>query len=304
MDACSTLSSEICDTVNKRMENMDKTFNDCLERERVRIQLNKGEYGSVFGRTNTETVISQPLKEPDDQKSNISTSSSKRADAEAELAAKIEQAKAVQMLQAQQAKLEKLETEWKLKETQMLAEIKEKEAEMKSKLEEEKSKLQQLKAESEVKVAEARVRAYTSFEGEIDKSPLGSTNTEYKPLLNPQTPAFEPRQAPPLKSTPEETSFAQENILTQAIASSFALSRLPVPELTTFTGDPLKFIDWKVFFMAPIDQKPLPVSEKMLYLKSYLAGEARRAVEGFFGRLQFKSAGKLKAKATMFVLWK
>ncbi len=89
---------------------MDKTFNDCLERERVRMQLNKGEYGSVFGRTNTETVISQPLKEPDDQKSNISTSSSKRADAEAELAAKIEQAKAVQMLQAQQAKLEKLET--------------------------------------------------------------------------------------------------------------------------------------------------------------------------------------------------
>ncbi|XP_049419820.1 uncharacterized protein LOC125880984 [Epinephelus fuscoguttatus] len=73
-------------------------------------------------------------------------------------------------------------------------------------------------------------------------------------------------------------------MLTQAIASSFALSRLPVPGLTTFTGDPLKFIDWKVFFMALIDQKPLPVSEKMLYLKSYLAGEARRAVEGFFYR--------------------
>lgn len=36
--------------------------------------------------------------------------------------------------------------------------------------------------------------------------------------------------------------------------------------------------------MALIDQKPLPVCEKMLYLKHYLAGEARKAVEGFFYR--------------------
>lgn len=36
--------------------------------------------------------------------------------------------------------------------------------------------------------------------------------------------------------------------------------------------------------MALIDQKPLPVSEKMFYLKSYLAGEACKAVEGFFYR--------------------
>lgn len=90
MDACSTLSSEICDIVNKQMENIDRAFNDCLERERVRMQLNKEEYGSVFGRTNTETVVSQSLKEPDDQVSNIYMSSSKRADAEAELAAKVE----------------------------------------------------------------------------------------------------------------------------------------------------------------------------------------------------------------------
>ncbi|XP_021324883.3 uncharacterized protein [Danio rerio] len=76
----------------------------------------------------------------------------------------------------------------------------------------------------------------------------------------------------------------EEVSLAQAIASSLTLSRLPVPEPTTFTGDPLKFIDWKISFMALIDQKPFPASEKMLYLKSYLAGEARKAVEGFFYR--------------------
>lgn len=36
--------------------------------------------------------------------------------------------------------------------------------------------------------------------------------------------------------------------------------------------------------MALIGHKPLPAGEKMLYLKSYLAGEARKAVEGFFYR--------------------
>lgn len=72
--------------------------------------------------------------------------------------------------------------------------------------------------------------------------------------------------------------------MTQAIASSFTLSRLRVPEPIIFTGDPLKFVDWKVSFMALIGQKPLPDGEKMLYLKNYLAGEARKAVEGFFYR--------------------
>ncbi|KAL0199661.1 hypothetical protein M9458_002848, partial [Cirrhinus mrigala] len=37
-------------------------------------------------------------------------------------------------------------------------------------------------------------------------------------------------------------------------------------------------------FTTLINRKPIPVSEKMLYSKSYLTGEARKAVEGFFYR--------------------
>jgi len=36
--------------------------------------------------------------------------------------------------------------------------------------------------------------------------------------------------------------------------------------------------------MALIDHQPLPAHEKMFYLKNYLSGEARKAVEGFFFR--------------------
>jgi len=70
----------------------------------------------------------------------------------------------MQKIHAQQARLDKLESEWKCKETQMLAEIKQKEAEIKLKLELEKTRLQQLQADNEVKVAAARVRAYNNFD--------------------------------------------------------------------------------------------------------------------------------------------
>lgn len=75
--------------------------------------------------------------------------------------------------------------------------------------------------------------------------------------------------------------FWQESVsLDQAIASSLSMNCLPVPEPTTFSGDPLSFTDWKMSFVAMIDQKTLPASES--YLKNDFAGEARKFVEGFF----------------------
>lgn len=250
-----------------------EVFNDQLEKERVRQILNKQEYGSVFGKTNTETVFSEPSEKLDNISNANSRASSKRADAEAELAAKVVQAKAMQELHAQQSKLDELENEWKAKE-----------AEMKLKIGREKIRLQQLQADSDVNVA-ARVKAYNDCDSLIHvgeeaqlQIPPGCQSTVKTPL-NPQATLFQPHYAPQGTLTNQsEVNLARE------IASSFTLSRLPVPEPTTFTGDPLKFIDWQLSFNALIDQKPLPVAEKMLFLKSYLGGEARKAVEGFFYR--------------------
>ncbi|CAH2277109.1 Hypothetical predicted protein [Pelobates cultripes] len=126
---------EICDLTSKRLENIDAIFNDRLEKERVRMVLNKEEYESVFGNTETETAFSESLQGSDSSSRATSRSSSRRA--EADLAPKIEQAKAMQQMREQQAKLNKLESKLKLKEAQMLAEIK-------LKLDEEKTRLQQL----------------------------------------------------------------------------------------------------------------------------------------------------------------
>lgn len=282
----------------------------------MREILNKNDHGSIFGCTNTETLTSEASSvhsfpqskqakakaEPSLQMgilgmakrktetssihSTLSTVSSKRAEAKAELAVKLERAKAMQKIQAQQTKLCKMENEWKQSEAKMLAEIKQKEAEMHLKQEKERLRLKWLEAENEVEVAAARVRAYKNLEGSVHNNEEGSELAEIPSVhqgmesrnsLNPRAVSFLPQ------TLPEITSQDTAN-LAQAIASSLSVSRLSPHELITFSGDPLKFVDWKTSFMALIDQKPLPACEKMLYLKHYLTGEARKAVEGFFYR--------------------
>lgn len=51
MDACVTLTKDICDLISIRLETVNQDYNDQLEKERVRETLNKVEYGSVFGHT-------------------------------------------------------------------------------------------------------------------------------------------------------------------------------------------------------------------------------------------------------------
>ncbi|XP_043973047.1 uncharacterized protein LOC122831155 [Gambusia affinis] len=284
MEACVTLTKEICDLINNRTETIDKDYNSHLEKERVRETLNKDEYGSIFGHTQTETVSSSKSSEGSSSHSNSSSTNDNKADAQAELAAKVEQSKATKEIQAQ-AQLQKLENEWKLKESKMLSEMKQKEVEMQQQLDQERAKLQRLKEEKEIAVAAARVRAYDEFERCVSNvkevedlnyrtNPVFSRD---KPCLNPDATSFQPYQ-----SAPEVTTNPETSNLAEAIASSLSMSRLPVPEPIVFSGDPLRFTDWKMSFMTLIDRKPLPASEKMFYLRNYLAGEARKAVEGFF----------------------
>ena len=153
-------------------------------------------------------------------------------------------------------------------------------------MEQERAILQQLQTEKDVAIAAARVRAYDDLEGfeNHDEAINDRTNSacyrrETNPRLNPNAASFQPHQAAP------EVTMTQESVsLAQAIASSLSMNRLPVPEPTKFSGDPLRFTDWKMSFIALIDRKPLPPSEKMFYLKMYLAGEAPKAVEGLFYR--------------------
>ncbi|KAK0146795.1 hypothetical protein N1851_013915 [Merluccius polli] len=70
--------------------------------------------------------------------------------------------------------------------------------------------------------------------------------------------------------------------LISALAEAISASRLPTPEPAVFTGDPLKFNDWRLSFVTLIDRKNIPKNEKLYYLRQYLGGTAKKAVEGFF----------------------
>lgn len=66
------------------------------------------------------------------------------------------------------------------------------------------------------------------------------------------------------------------------LAEAISANRLPTPEPALFTGDPLKFKDWRLSFDTLIDRKNIPKNEKLYYLRKYLGGAAKKAVEGFF----------------------
>lgn len=81
-----------------------------------------------------------------------------------------------------------------------------------------------------------------------------------------------------LAATPKKSEMSS---LADAIQDSLAMNRLPVPEPTVFTGDPLMFVKWKLSFQTIIGKKKVSAAEKMYYLQKYLSGPALRAIEGY-----------------------
>ncbi|KAK3085303.1 hypothetical protein FSP39_001304 [Pinctada imbricata] len=70
--------------------------------------------------------------------------------------------------------------------------------------------------------------------------------------------------------------------LAKSLADQVHLGRLPAPEPSVFMGDPLKYPGWKVSFETLIEQRKIPVSERIHYLKKYLGGKVKDVVENYF----------------------
>ncbi|XP_064647111.1 uncharacterized protein LOC135499967 [Lineus longissimus] len=72
----------------------------------------------------------------------------------------------------------------------------------------------------------------------------------------------------------------------EAVISKFTeqinLSRLPTPKPAIFSGNPLEYPAWNAAFETLIESRGIPPAERMHYLKKYLGGPAKEAVEGYF----------------------
>lgn len=70
--------------------------------------------------------------------------------------------------------------------------------------------------------------------------------------------------------------------LVKVLAGALSANRIPVPEPAVFSGDPLKYKDWKLSFETLIDQKNIQDKEKIYYLRRYVSGQAKKALDGYF----------------------
>ena len=86
----------------------------------------------------------------------------------------------------------------------------------------------------------------------------------------------------PDRNQTENVSQQQIFDLTRSFAEQISLSRLPPPEPSVFSGDPISYPAWKSSFDTLIDQRGIPPNERIHYLKKYLGGSAREAIEGYF----------------------
>ena len=219
-----------------------------------------------------------------------SRSSVKMQEAAAELAASQATLKILEERDREQDELERLESENRQKLAQQDAEN----SARKRALEEKRRQIERLETIKRMEAAKARLEVYEG--GEDPDADISALLQEYQPLPNPSAlisradslPHVATSQAPLMQATTREdiTLNTQEgnsvSSLANAIAEAINSSRLPVPEPTVFMGDPLRYKDWKMSFETLIGRKNIPVSEKIYYLRKYVGGSVRKAIEGFF----------------------
>ncbi|KAJ8038832.1 hypothetical protein HOLleu_16372 [Holothuria leucospilota] len=83
-------------------------------------------------------------------------------------------------------------------------------------------------------------------------------------------------------TVPVSEPSSQVDNFAKVLAEQVTLHRLPIPEPGIFDGDPLQYPGWKCALDTLLENKGIPPSEKIYYLKKYLSGPPREALEGYF----------------------
>ncbi|XP_057686666.1 uncharacterized protein LOC130912537 [Corythoichthys intestinalis] len=265
VDACEAVTTDLIKVAHERLSGIDD-----YDRDNVKIclrKLLKPDYAqSIYSSSGTMSSKRSSSSKSYSSKSMVAV---RRADAAAELAAK-------------EVEYEVLLEEEKQKEKIQLLEEKQR-----KELEAQKRELERIKAEREIKSARARLQTYDQeMKSESSDSSDCSVHIAKDVSGEVHRPSTDsaPSQVP--VSNMVSTSLQQSDIhyLAQAIQDSITMNRLPTPEPSIFTGDPIQFIEWKASFTALIDKKSISPADKLHYLKKYVGGSARKSLDGIFYR--------------------
>ncbi|XP_029967095.1 uncharacterized protein LOC115402712 [Salarias fasciatus] len=272
MDSGSSVCTDIIKLLKRRYADSDKEFNAQAAKESVFQLLQREDAKSIYGST-----VSRQRSQHRSLSEHESQFSAKRAEAAARLASKraeinreMEISKQRQEILAQQEKLKMLENQRDLEAI---------EAEYNVYAEEE-SKMNAERTASEIKVTSSQLpkqQQNNVSRPEVLCKPapaLPEIKGEkiFQRVYVPQTCDRNPM--------PKDTEVA----LVQALKDSLTMTRLPAPEPFTFSGDPLKFIEWSTCFKALIETSCVDPAHRLFYLKKYISGEALTVLEGTFYR--------------------
>ncbi|KAL7835411.1 hypothetical protein SRHO_G00277580 [Serrasalmus rhombeus] len=159
-------------------------------------------------------------------------------------------------------------------ETAALLAAKRAEIDMEAAIEAQRQQLKKLENQRDIDVIQARLNVYIEEES---KERDGSCSLICS-KVNDINPCSHPIPAQERQTVKNKTS------LVQALQESLSLTCLPTPEPTLFSGDPLKFTEWSTSFKALIERRCSNPADRLFYLQSYIAGEAKSFLEGSFYR--------------------
>jgi len=216
-----------------------------------------------------------------------------RQEAAAEVAATEEVIKIMKTQHQCEEEIRKLEVEDAKKRAQFLTES----TTIKTKLEEKKKEVELLKELQKRNAAQGRLKVYAESINSKDEESPPVVHLQVKQVSSLQQSKFpnvhsKPFIPPHVKAHKSQQSAQQTEILTaneeasidlvKTLAEAITANRIQTPEPAVFTGDPLQYNDWKLSFQTLVDRKNLPVQEKLFFLRKYVGGSAKKAIEGHF----------------------
>ncbi|RXN31349.1 hypothetical protein ROHU_017013 [Labeo rohita] len=179
----------------------------------------------------------------------------------------------------------------------------------KMKLEQKKKQVERLEELKRHNAAQARLQVYAENidddEGKMRSAPFPQQKQEdylsqpsipislSQPVMHTRVtaplnqPSYSPQRVPLIQAHVSQSdalaaSNEASNDLVRALAEAITANRIPIPEPAVFSGEPLKYNDWKLSFQTLIDRKNLPAQEKLFFLRKYVSGTAKKAIEGHF----------------------
>ncbi|XP_054594125.2 uncharacterized protein [Nothobranchius furzeri] len=196
---------------------------------------------------------------------------------------------AAQEAAAKQRRLEQEEEEVRRRkkkeeeEATMTAKVEEEHTALQMALEEKRRRIDHLETMKELSAAQARMQVYDQG-SDIKKGVKRPISHKMAVHVKPSSQTSCQQSSIPLvPQQPLSSSSNQDTAgLVKLLADALNANRIPLPEPSIFSGDPLKYSDWKLSFQTLIDQKNIQNKEKIYYLRKYVGGQVKNALDGYF----------------------